>query len=182
MGGSRPRAPNRSSTATAASTSTTPSTTARSTSTAPTSTPTPASAAPSTSSATARSTSPSPPATAPATCRWSAASSENDFVIGGDTTYMRAQLSGDAPMPPRPFDAHNFRRSLQELRLFQRSVPGRDDHAGARSGLLLPDRRSLRVASPSYISRTRSKISVATSSWRSRLGAGSVGKLIGSPN
>jgi glyoxylase-like metal-dependent hydrolase (beta-lactamase superfamily II) len=48
---------------------------------------------------------------------------ENDFVIGGDTTYMVAQLSGDAPLPPRPFDAHNFRRSLQELRLFRTQFP-----------------------------------------------------------
>jgi len=49
---------------------------------------------------------------------------ENDFVIGGDTTYMRAQLDGDAPLPPRPFDAHNYRRSLQELRLFRTQFPG----------------------------------------------------------
>ena len=49
---------------------------------------------------------------------------QDDFVIGGDATYMVAQLSGDAPMPPRPFDAHNFRRSLQELRLFQSQYPG----------------------------------------------------------
>jgi N-acyl homoserine lactone hydrolase len=48
---------------------------------------------------------------------------QNDFVIGGDATYMRAQLTGDAPMPPRPFDAHNFRRSLQELRLFNGQFP-----------------------------------------------------------
>jgi glyoxylase-like metal-dependent hydrolase (beta-lactamase superfamily II) len=49
---------------------------------------------------------------------------ENDFVIGGDATYTIAQLSGDAPLPPRPFDAHNFRRSLQELRLFSNQFPG----------------------------------------------------------
>jgi N-acyl homoserine lactone hydrolase len=48
---------------------------------------------------------------------------QNDFVIGGDATYMRAQLSGDAPLPPRPFDAHNYRRSLQELRLFRGQFP-----------------------------------------------------------
>ena len=144
-----------------------------STSTAPASTPTPASAAPSTSSATARSTSPSPPATAPATCRWSAASSSDDFVIGGDAMYMAAQLDGDVAMPPRPFDAHNFRRSLQELRLFHESVPRGDDHAGARSGLLRPSSRSLRVArSRSYISRTCGEdLASAASSWRSRLGS-----------
>jgi len=48
---------------------------------------------------------------------------QNDFVIGGDATYMVAQLNGDAPLPPRPFDAHNFRRSLQELRLFRNQFP-----------------------------------------------------------
>ena len=56
---------------------------------------------------------------------------ERDFVIGGDATYMQAQLDGDAPLPPRPFDAHNFRRSLQELRLFRREFPDAIDHARA---------------------------------------------------
>jgi N-acyl homoserine lactone hydrolase len=48
---------------------------------------------------------------------------ERDFVIGGDAVYMAAQLTGAAPLPPRPFDAHNYRRSLQELRLFGREYP-----------------------------------------------------------
>ncbi|HEY0392355.1 MAG TPA: N-acyl homoserine lactonase family protein [Solirubrobacterales bacterium] len=48
---------------------------------------------------------------------------KRDFVIGGDATYMQAQLDGDAPLAPRPFDAHNYRRSLQELRLFHREFP-----------------------------------------------------------
>ncbi len=48
---------------------------------------------------------------------------QDDFVIGGDCTYMLAQLSGDAPLPPRPHDAHNYRRSLQELRLFRNQYP-----------------------------------------------------------
>ncbi|HXV05264.1 MAG TPA: N-acyl homoserine lactonase family protein [Solirubrobacterales bacterium] len=48
---------------------------------------------------------------------------ERDFAIGGDAVYMAAQLEGDAPLPPRPFDAHNYRRSLQELRLFHRQFP-----------------------------------------------------------
>jgi N-acyl homoserine lactone hydrolase len=47
----------------------------------------------------------------------------DDFVIGGDAMYMLAQLEGDAPLPPRPADAHNFRRSLQELRLFHSQFP-----------------------------------------------------------
>jgi N-acyl homoserine lactone hydrolase len=48
---------------------------------------------------------------------------KRDFLIGGDATYMHAQLDGDAPLAPRPFDAHNYRRSLQELRLFHREFP-----------------------------------------------------------
>jgi N-acyl homoserine lactone hydrolase len=48
---------------------------------------------------------------------------ERDFVIGGDAVYLAAQLEGDAPLAPRPFDAHNYRRSLQELRLFKREFP-----------------------------------------------------------
>jgi glyoxylase-like metal-dependent hydrolase (beta-lactamase superfamily II) len=48
---------------------------------------------------------------------------ERDFVIGGDATYTQAQLDGDAPLAPRPFDPHNYRRSLQELKLFRREFP-----------------------------------------------------------
>jgi N-acyl homoserine lactone hydrolase len=48
---------------------------------------------------------------------------ERDFVIGGDATYTAGQLDGSAPLAPRPFDAHNYRRSLQELRLFRREFP-----------------------------------------------------------
>jgi N-acyl homoserine lactone hydrolase len=48
---------------------------------------------------------------------------ERDFVIGGDVTYTVGQLDGSAPLAPRPFDAHNYRRSLQELRLFRREYP-----------------------------------------------------------
>jgi glyoxylase-like metal-dependent hydrolase (beta-lactamase superfamily II) len=47
----------------------------------------------------------------------------NDFVIGGDATYTQGQLEGTAPLAPRPFDAHNYRRSLQELKLFKREYP-----------------------------------------------------------
>ncbi len=49
---------------------------------------------------------------------------QDDFVIGGDAMYVLAQLSGEAPLPPRPYDAHNLRRSLQELRLFHSQFPG----------------------------------------------------------
>ena len=48
--------------------------------------------------------------------------SQRDFVIGGDVIYTYRQLD-DAPPPPRPVDAHQFRRSLQELRLFRREFP-----------------------------------------------------------
>jgi len=48
---------------------------------------------------------------------------ERDFVIGGDAVYTEGQLDGSAPLPPRPFDAHNFRRSLQELKLFRDEYP-----------------------------------------------------------
>jgi len=49
---------------------------------------------------------------------------ETDFVIGGDAVYMLGQLEGREPLAPRPFDAHNLRRSVQELRLFQSQFPG----------------------------------------------------------
>lgn len=49
--------------------------------------------------------------------------SERDFVIGGDAMYMEGQLDGSLPGPPRPADEHNFRRSLQELRLFRNQFP-----------------------------------------------------------
>jgi N-acyl homoserine lactone hydrolase len=49
---------------------------------------------------------------------------KDDFVIGGDAVYLLAQLDGSEPGPPRPHDAHNLRRSLQELRLFHRQFPG----------------------------------------------------------
>ncbi|HEY7950714.1 MAG TPA: N-acyl homoserine lactonase family protein [Solirubrobacterales bacterium] len=48
---------------------------------------------------------------------------KHDFVIGGDATYTQGQLEGSAPLAPRPFDAHNYRRSLQELKLFRREYP-----------------------------------------------------------
>ena len=47
---------------------------------------------------------------------------ERDFIIGGDAFYTLGQLTG-APLPPMPFDEHNFRRSLQELKLFHREFP-----------------------------------------------------------
>jgi N-acyl homoserine lactone hydrolase len=46
-----------------------------------------------------------------------------DFVIGGDAIYFAGQLDGSEPPAPRPFDAHNLRRSAQELRLFHAQFP-----------------------------------------------------------
>ena len=48
---------------------------------------------------------------------------ERDFVIGGDAVYTQAQLEGGAAAPPRPADAHNWRRSLQELKLYRSQFP-----------------------------------------------------------
>src|SRR3954447_6703794 len=48
---------------------------------------------------------------------------QRDFVIGGDVIYTYRQLEAGAPLPPRPVDQHQFRRSLQELRLFRREFP-----------------------------------------------------------
>jgi N-acyl homoserine lactone hydrolase len=48
--------------------------------------------------------------------------SERDFVIGGDAVYTYRQLD-DAPLPPRPVDEHQYRRSLQELKLFRQQYP-----------------------------------------------------------
>jgi len=48
---------------------------------------------------------------------------ERDFVIGGDAMYVAGQLDGSEPPAPRPADAHNLRRSLQELRLFRSQFP-----------------------------------------------------------
>jgi N-acyl homoserine lactone hydrolase len=47
---------------------------------------------------------------------------ERDFVIGGDAVYTHRQFEG-APPPPRPHDAHQWRRSLQELKLFRSQFP-----------------------------------------------------------
>lgn len=46
---------------------------------------------------------------------------DRDLVIAGDAIYSRSQLTGGA-LPPAA-DAHTYRRSLQELRLFARQYP-----------------------------------------------------------
>jgi glyoxylase-like metal-dependent hydrolase (beta-lactamase superfamily II) len=47
---------------------------------------------------------------------------DRDLVIAGDAIYTIAQLDGAEP-PPKPADAHTWRRSLQELQLFRRQYP-----------------------------------------------------------
>jgi glyoxylase-like metal-dependent hydrolase (beta-lactamase superfamily II) len=45
-----------------------------------------------------------------------------DFVVGGDLMYTFRQLVGGPPQP-RPYDDHNWRRSLKEMQLFHREYP-----------------------------------------------------------
>jgi glyoxylase-like metal-dependent hydrolase (beta-lactamase superfamily II) len=47
---------------------------------------------------------------------------DRDLVIAGDAIYTIAQLD-DAPEPPRPYDRHNWRRSMRELRRFAEQYP-----------------------------------------------------------
>ena len=47
---------------------------------------------------------------------------DRDFVIAGDAVYNMRQLEGGPP-PPRPHDAHLWRRSRQELQLFHTQYP-----------------------------------------------------------
>lgn len=48
---------------------------------------------------------------------------DRDMVIGGDAIYLENQLEAGADLPGRTTDLHNFKRSLQELRLFRRTYP-----------------------------------------------------------
>ena len=47
---------------------------------------------------------------------------DRDLVIAGDAIYTMGQLSG-APEPPRPYDPHNWRRSMRELAHFATQYP-----------------------------------------------------------
>lgn len=47
----------------------------------------------------------------------------NDMVISGDAIYLENQLEPGADLPGRAADRHNFKRSLQELRLFRSQYP-----------------------------------------------------------
>lgn len=48
---------------------------------------------------------------------------DRDMVIGGDALYRSEQLKDGADGPGVMADAHNYRRSLQEIRLFHREYP-----------------------------------------------------------
>jgi glyoxylase-like metal-dependent hydrolase (beta-lactamase superfamily II) len=45
-----------------------------------------------------------------------------DFVVAGDAVFTYRQLEG-GPEPPRPYDLHNWQRSLGELQLYRRQYP-----------------------------------------------------------
>ncbi|MGK2932424.1 MAG: N-acyl homoserine lactonase family protein [Solirubrobacterales bacterium] len=47
----------------------------------------------------------------------------DDLVIGGDAFYLEKQLEPRADLPGRTEDRHNFKRSLQEMRLFHSQYP-----------------------------------------------------------
>lgn len=49
--------------------------------------------------------------------------SERDMLIGGDAVYLEGQLEAGSDLPGRIVDEHQFRRSLQELRLFHSQYP-----------------------------------------------------------
>ncbi len=48
---------------------------------------------------------------------------DRDMVIGGDAFFTEQQLEPGADLPGRMQDSHNYRRSLQELRLFRSQYP-----------------------------------------------------------
>ena len=48
---------------------------------------------------------------------------DRDMVISGDAIYLEEQLEPRADLPGRMQDEHNFKRSLQEIRLFRREYP-----------------------------------------------------------
>jgi len=48
---------------------------------------------------------------------------DNDLVIAGDAIYLENQLEPGSDLPGRTTDRHNFKRSLQELRLFHSQYP-----------------------------------------------------------
>ncbi len=48
---------------------------------------------------------------------------DRDMVIAGDALFRESQLEPRADLPGLMYDEHNYRRSLQEIRLFRREYP-----------------------------------------------------------
>ncbi len=48
---------------------------------------------------------------------------DRDMAIAGDALYLESQLESGADLPGVMADAHNYKRSLQEFRLFRRQYP-----------------------------------------------------------
>jgi glyoxylase-like metal-dependent hydrolase (beta-lactamase superfamily II) len=48
---------------------------------------------------------------------------DRDMVIAGDALPREEQLEPEADLPGRMQDEHNYRRSLQEIRLFHNQYP-----------------------------------------------------------
>lgn len=48
---------------------------------------------------------------------------EQDLVISGDAIYEEKMLEAGSNLPGSMFDEHNYKRSLQELRLFRQTYP-----------------------------------------------------------
>ena len=59
---------------------------------------------------------------------------ERDLVISGDAIYEEKQLEAGANLPGMMNDAHNYRRTLQELRLFRQTYPQAVITAGHDTG------------------------------------------------
>ena len=49
---------------------------------------------------------------------------DRDMVIAGDALFREEQLEPRADLPGLMYDEHQYRRSLQEIRLFRREFPG----------------------------------------------------------
>lgn len=59
---------------------------------------------------------------------------ERDLVITGDAIYEEKQLEAGANLPGSMYDEHNYKRSLQELKLFRQTYPQAVITAGHDTG------------------------------------------------
>lgn len=67
---------------------------------------------------------------------------ERDLVISGDAIYEESKLEPRSSLPGSMYDEHNYKRSLQELRLFRQTYPSAIITAGHDTGFYenAPDR------------------------------------------